>query len=415
MKRLRTVSTRRLLIVVGAAAVLAITAGIAQGALSDDNPVPASKPLNQAIVDAANGPTVDGVTASITFDNHLIPAGALPEGTASPLLSGAKGRLWATNDGRFRIELQSQAGDAQVVSDGKTATLYDASSNTAYTFDIPEERKSDEEKAEKKHEPLTLAQVDKAITEISKHWSLSGANPTSTAGQPTYTVRISPKDDGGLLGAAEVAFDSESGIPLRAAVYADNQDAPVLELKADDISFAQVPESDVDVAAPQGAKVVDMSSRQEKAAGKAKQAHEQGKKDAHQEQSVDEVQSQVGFKLAAPESLAGLPRQAVRTVKHGDDAPAGAVAVYGKGLGAIVVLQQDAKTANEESAKEKDDDGGDRERDLSLPTINIDGASGTELATALGTVITFERDGVSYTVAGSVPPQAAETAARELK
>ena len=32
-----------------------------------------------------------------------------------------------------------------------------------------------------------------------------------------------------------------------------------------------------------------------------------------------------------------------------------------------------------------------------------------------GTVVTFERNGVSYTVAGSVPPQAAETAARELQ
>jgi hypothetical protein len=30
-------------------------------------------------------------------------------------------------------------------------------------------------------------------------------------------------------------------------------------------------------------------------------------------------------------------------------------------------------------------------------------------------VVTFERGGVSYTVAGSVPPQAAEQAARELK
>ena len=52
---------------------------------------------------------------------------------------------------------------------------------------------------------------------------------------------------------------------------------------------------------------------------------------------------------------------------------------------------------------------------LRLPQININGATGTELATALGTVVTFERNGISYTVAGSVPPQAAEQAARELQ
>jgi hypothetical protein len=52
---------------------------------------------------------------------------------------------------------------------------------------------------------------------------------------------------------------------------------------------------------------------------------------------------------------------------------------------------------------------------LRLPEINIDGATGSELATALGTMVTFERDGISYVVAGSVPPVAAENAARGLK
>ena len=47
--------------------------------------------------------------------------------------------------------------------------------------------------------------------------------------------------------------------------------------------------------------------------------------------------------------------------------------------------------------------------------MNIDGATGTELATALGTMITFERGGVSYTVVGSVPPAAVENAARGLR
>jgi outer membrane lipoprotein-sorting protein len=403
MKRLRTVSTRRLLILVGAVAVLAVTAGIAQGALSDNNPTPQAKPLNQAVVDAANAPKVDGVTASVTFDNHLIPAGSLPEGSTSPLLSGAKGRLWVTNDGRFRVELQSQAGDAQIVSDGKQVTLFDANSNTVYRFDVPQGKKDgDQGDQQREHKPLTLDQVDKAIAEVSKHWSLSGANPTSTAGQPTYTVRISPRDDGGLLGAAELAFDATNGIPLRAAVYADNQDAPVLELKADDVSFAQVPDSDINVSPPANAKVVDMSSRQQKA------QDDHGK--PTEISGLDNVKSKVDFPLTAPDSIAGLPRQDVRLVQHGDHS--GAVVVYGKGLGAIVVMQQKAGQDKGQSAGVG---GGDRDRSLRLPQLNINGATGQELATALGTVITFERNGVSYTVAGSVPPQAAEQAARELQ
>jgi outer membrane lipoprotein-sorting protein len=402
MKRLRTISTRRLLVVVGAIVVLAITAGIAQGALSSSNPTPAAKPLDRAVLDAVNAPKVDGLTASITFSNNLIPAGSLPEGSTSPLLSGAKGRLWVTNDGRARLELQSSSGDAEIVSDGKQVTVYDANSNTVYRFDVPQgQEKSDANRAGE-HKPVTLEQVDKAINEISKHWSLSGANPTSTAGAPTYTVRISPRDDGGLLGAAELAWDANNGIPLRAAVYADNQSTPVLELKADDVSFAAVPNSDVKVSPPAGARVVDMSSRQP-------QGHDQS--GAPQKiEGADAVQSKLDFKLAAPDALAGLPLQNVRLVQHENQA--GAVAVYGKGLGAIVVLQNKAGSGQNGP---NPGGGGDREHDLRLPQVNINGATGTELATALGTVVTFERNGISYTVAGSVPPQAAEQAARELQ
>jgi hypothetical protein len=78
------------------------------------------------------------------------------------------------------------------------------------------------------------------------------------------------------------------------------------------------------------------------------------------------------------------------------------VSVYGEGMGAIVVLQREAGSQDA-------GDGG-----LDLPEINIDGATGTEIATPLGTVVRFQRAGVAYTVLGSVPPVAAENAARGL-
>ena len=53
-------------------------------------------------------------------------------------------------------------------------------------------------------------------------------------------MRITPRHDGGLLGGAEVAWDAEHGVPLRAAVYANGAADPVLELKATDIAFGKV-------------------------------------------------------------------------------------------------------------------------------------------------------------------------------
>jgi hypothetical protein len=80
----------------------------------------------------------------------------------------------------------------------------------------------------------------------------------------------------------------------------------------------------------------------------------------------------------------------------------GALSTYGRGLGAIMVFQHRTDAAPKDDA-------------LNLPEINIDGATGTELATPLGTIVTFTRGGVGYVVAGSVPPVAAENAARGLR
>jgi outer membrane lipoprotein-sorting protein len=402
MRRLRTLSTRRLVGLAIALVVLGAGVGIAQASLGG-NPKPAPKPLDAAIHDALTAPKVEGVTARVHFTNHLIPSGALPDGSVSPLMAGASGRLWVTADGRFRVELQSDAGDAQIVSDGKTVTAYDASTNTAYRFALPQDNTTTAKPDA--HTPPTLAKIDQAIADVGKHWSLSGATPTSTAGAPTYTVRIAPKGDGGLLGAAELAWDATNGVPLRAAVYASGQSAPVLELTATRVSFGPVATSDVDVAPPAGAKIVDLSP----SSGSGPADHAGSGATEKPVTGVAGVQAAVPFKLSAPDQLAGLPRQSVWLAGHGDS-PA-AVVTYGKGLGGIAVIERQAKPGEQPLGAPS---GGRHSSSLQLPAINIDGATGHELATALGTVLTFQRAGVDYVVVGSIPAQSAETAARQL-
>ena len=49
-----------------------------------------------------------------------------------------------------------------------------------------------------------------------------------------------------------------------------------------------------------------------------------------------------------------------------------------------------------------------------LPKVSINGTSATELPTALGTLLSFERSGVRYFLIGSVTPAAIEAAAKGL-
>lgn len=379
MRRLRTASRRRLATVVAAVLLVAAGGGIAQAALSGGGPTPDPKPLDRAVLDALNAPDPEGVSARIAFTNGLLPAGSLPEGSASPLAAGAEGRLWVSPEGA-RLELQSEAGDAQVVADGERVTIYDSASETAYTMPAPREREKDGD------EPATLADVRRGLDRLAEAWTLSGAQPTSTAGEPTYTVRMAPKDDGGLLGAAELAWDAARGVPLRAAVFAQGQDEPVLELEADDVSYGPIDAEVFAAKPPAGAEIVEIDPPD----------HEGG--EPSRVRGVNAVQERLGFELSAPAELAGLPRTDVRLV-NANGTPA-ALSVYGEGMGAIVVLQREA--------------GEEREVPEGLPRVNIDGATGTEVATPLGTLVTFERGGVSYLVVGSVPPVAAENAARGL-
>src|SRR5262249_43194877 len=124
---------------------------------------------------------------------------------------------------------------------------------------------------------------------------------------------------------------------------------------------------------------------------------------------VSAVKAKLPFKLSAPGKLAGLPRKDVRLLDWNGH-PA-ALVTYGQNLGGIAVIGRKTDASHAQGTQQNG--GGDRER-ARLPTLSINGATGTELATALGTVVQFDRGGVSYLVIGSVPAQAAEAAARGL-
>jgi outer membrane lipoprotein-sorting protein len=400
MRYLRTVSTRRLLaMIAGVVAVIAGGTAIAVAA-AGSGPKPRPESLARAVHGALTAPDVQGISARISFTNHLIGSTNL-QGT-DPILSGATGRLWISNDGRMRLELQSDNGqDAQVLVSKSGFWIYDPSSNTQYRGTLPADHGKQSSASDK---VPTIAQIQQRVNELILHANLSGAIPSDVAGQAAYTVRVSPKHDGGLLGSAEIAWDAARGVPLKFAIYARGQDKPVIQLKVTDISYGKVSASDFAVSPPSGAKVVTVNvpegNANAKAAGKHGRAH-------RQVTGAAAVAKKVPFALTAPKTLVGLPRRTVSLIDM-SGTPA-ALVTYGQNLGGIAVIEQATKPGASPQAAT----GGDN-RGLSLPPVTINGATGHELDTALGTVVQFSRGGVDYTVLGSVPAAAADAAARAL-
>ena len=404
MKFLRTVSTQRLLAIL-AGVIIAVAGGTAIAvAASGAGSVPPREGLAQALHQAATAPEVSGISARIHFTNNLIASSDLQG--SDPILNGASGRLWVSNDGRMRLELQGQNGDAQVTLGNGKFSIYDPMSNTVYTGSLPSQAASNPKSGTAKIP--TVAQIQTQLNQLMQDVNVVGPTPRNVAGQPAYKVQLSPKHDGGLLGDVQLAWDAAHGVPLGIAIYAQGNSTPVLELKATQISFGPVSGSDLTIQAPSSAKTVRVSPAADRAASKRAHSAKAHGRHAAEVTGPAAVQAKLPFTLAAPDTLVGLKRQSVQLLDWGGT-PA-ALVTYGQGLGGIAVIQQQSSS----QPSSQSSNGAGQGRGLSLPTVSINNQSGQELATALGTVIHVSGGPVSYTVLGSVPPTAAEAAARAI-
>jgi outer membrane lipoprotein-sorting protein len=362
----RRLSVRRLVLVCALAVAIGVSATALASAVGS-GPTPAEKPLAQAVHDALSAPHVQGVSANIQLTDHLLEGANLASGggqagelISSPLVKGGSGRLWIAQDGRVRLELQAEKGDTEIYYDGKTVTVYDAATNTLYRYTVPAGTGGQGDTGAKQPEAPSVAKIEEAIARIKKHANLSGATPADVAGQPAYTVRVSPHEGGSLIGGAELSFDAVHGVPLRAAVYSSSTPSPVIELAATEVSYGPVEDSVFAFTPPPGVKVQEI-----KPGGSG------------------------GTQGSTPSTGAEKPK----------------VTTHGHGITGIAVVEAKAKQGSQSSTSSTTE---------GLPKVDINGAKASELRTALGTVLSFERSGVRYVVAGAVAPAAVEEVARGL-
>lgn len=387
MNILRRLPLSRLLLVCALVVAIGACATALASALGG-GPTPAPRPLALAIHEALAAPPVQGVSANVQLTNHLLEGANLATGggeasqlTSSPLLSGASGRLWIAKDGRLRLELQAEKGDTQILYDGHTLKLYDAATNTLYEFAPPaahqgadtarsarrlhhhargaRKARAAASSASGRSEPPSLQQIEEAISHLRKHAQVSGAEPADVAGQPAYSMRVSPSEAGSLFGGVELSWDAVHGVPLRAAVYSSTSSSPVIELAATEISYGPVDSSVFDFKLPPEVKIDHVSTH--------------------------------------TRSSAGTSGSGEHEHLH--------LSTRGHGLSTIAVLQGSAQKGSESSSSSQPE---------ALPQVKINGINASELATPLGTLLSFERSGVRYVLAGSVTPSALEAIAKGL-
>jgi hypothetical protein len=361
--------------VVLAAVMIAAVTVTAFALTRGGGPTPPKRSLAGAIRAMAKDRPVAGVAAKFRIDTGLMPGGS-SSFSVSPL-NGATGTVWAGKGG-VRMVVRSEFGTTEIGFSKGRLVLYDRHHRVAYVLPLPSHHSSHKAKEHKAESGGKTVDVGHLLNRLRVGAIVSGAIPGDIAGRPEYTVRLSPRHNGGLFGAFELAWDAAHRIPLRFAVYPKGSSTPAFAITVTSIHYGRVPTRALTVRPSRGTKVVHahLPSSQEAQSASSKTPSVTG---------VAAVQRTVNFPLAAPAVLAGLPRTQVRSVNlHG---PA-ALVTYGRGLGTVFVLQQ-RMAANEQSPL------------AALPSASVNGVPAHELETTLGTLLQFSRGGVTYTVVGS--------------
>ena len=132
MNILRRLPLSRLLLLCAIAMAVGVSATALAFALGA-GPTPPAEPLADAVHQALASAPVQGISARVQLTDHLLEGanlasegGQLGQLASSPLVSGASGRLWVSQDGHLRLELQAEKGDTQILYDGHTVSMYDA-------------------------------------------------------------------------------------------------------------------------------------------------------------------------------------------------------------------------------------------------------------------------------------------------
>jgi len=336
---------------------------------------------------------------TVAVEQTLVPEGLIgaSEGEDTGDSGPRTARIWSGGPEQLRAELQGANGDKVIVKNGAEVSVYDGASNTLKVGEKP----GDEGPPEVGPSP---EEIDEFLAEISPTSNLTTGVPVEFAGRWAYPLTLEPKDKSlTLVERAVTLVDAEAFVPLRFELYAEENPEPVARYEAQDFEVGPVPDRRFQFETPPGATVEQIEPPD--GGERTDEGREGGEPQVVG--SVEEAGELAGFPV---EGLAEAPGG--RQLEEIRAAEGGAILTYGSGWGTVVLAE---KAGGGEVPKTRQDAGEGREQGLQLPTVGLGGGvEAREVTTPVGTVLTWSSGGVSYTLAGSVPPAELEAAARTL-
>jgi outer membrane lipoprotein-sorting protein len=255
---------------------LSVTAVIAGGAallpsLASASPSLPSVSAQQLLTKIASS-NVDAFSGTVSLSTDLgLPQ--LPDlaGSANPfsLLSGTH-TLEVAADGpqRQRIALLDQLSEYDFVHNGTQVWTYDSETNAVeHGTESGAQQKAEAGKkagtkaGNAKYPPLTpQAAAQQLLTNLSPTTQVSVGAPRTVAGRSAYVLVLTPKQQGSLIGQADVSVDSATGAPLGVALYPVGSGTPLFDVAFTSVSLTAPDAARFDFTPPKGSTVTPLGS-----------------------------------------------------------------------------------------------------------------------------------------------------------
>jgi outer membrane lipoprotein-sorting protein len=254
--------------------VVAVIAGGAALAPSLASATPSLPPLSaQQLLTKVAGSKVDAFSGTMTMSTDLgLPS--LPDfsGTANPfsLLSGTH-TLQVAADGpqRQRVALLDQLSEYDVIHNGAQLWTYDSDTNSVEqgTATANAKDRKGEKAGEGQYPALTpQAAAQQLLTQLSPTTQVSVGSPRNVAGRSAYLLVLKPKQQGSLIGQAEISVDSATGTPLGVALYPAGSGTALFAVSFTSVSLTAPAASRFDFTPPKGATVTPLDGEQKSGA-----------------------------------------------------------------------------------------------------------------------------------------------------
>jgi outer membrane lipoprotein-sorting protein len=253
------------------ASVVAIVATGAALAPQFASAAPALPPISaQNLLVKVAQSKVDTYSGTVALTTNLgLPALPNLSGRANPLslLSGTHTlQVAAHGPQKERIALLDTMSEYDLVHNGTQVWLYDSSQNSVEHAALPAKPGDDAHAKARPEElsktPLTPQQAAQRLLDaLSPSTYISVDGTQSVAGRAAYTLVLTPKQHGSLIGKVTIAVDYHNGAPLRVAVYPAGSGTAAFDLGFKTVSFSAPGDAQFNFKAPKGATVRELAGQ----------------------------------------------------------------------------------------------------------------------------------------------------------